>query len=648
MPTLRWRETLLGAILLALFCGGWLWTIALVDSVGHQLLISEAEDGADDWVVQMRSHPVVYRKLIGTTPLALDESWLARIALDDSVHRFIVFNAAGGVIADSREIEGVAVDRRADPLHGSRPFIGKLESGPAITIAPNILATRAHGANVLAVADVVMRRGGTAVAVARLELHLGEEAHRIDQAMLLLAVAISVTFALMLIIVAAALRHATRQRRRQRREVERLTQEDIVSGLPNRQLLEQVVARRARQTDEPTAVILMSIDRYARLAESEGAQTINMLVQSLAMRLKQRIRPDDTVVRLTTSEFVIVSPGTSADAAVATAMRLRAVANEIYSVGGRQFSLTVSAGIAMMPQHGRSEDALVRAARIARKRAVEQGAAVTVFSEEMADTERANAALEADLKQAIEVGDLHLAFQPQHDLATGAVVGFEALCRWRHHQWGDISPGRFIPIAEESDLIMPLGAWVLGEACRQAMSWPVGIKVGINLSPRQFAGSNVVRMVEDALRASGLPAERLELEITESTLLQENDIILAALLGLRRLGISVAMDDFGTGYSSLGYLAKFPFTKIKLDRSFVVDLETRREAFAIVSGVALIGRSLDMRITAEGVETDAQLAKLHEAGIHEIQGFLFGRPLEGDDVMRHLAHHDALPVRKAA
>ena len=643
----RWKNRIFGTALLVFLAIGWAWTVTLVHSVGQHLLRSEAADVTDDWIGFVEDRPALYRKLAGPAPIDPDEMWLARIGVSDLVPRFVVFDTVGAIIVDTREAADIAVDRTSDPLHTERPFAGKVQAGPVVRMGQRSFGSGTFGPR-QAVADVPLRHRGQITAIARLDLRMNDVAQRIDRAVTTLVLAISATFLLMLIVGSTALWYTERQRIRQRREVQRLTHEDIVSGLPNRRLLDEIVANSSQNDDASTAIILLSIDRYAKLAEHEGAQTINRLLQSMALRLKQRIRPGDVALRLTTSEFVVVSPGASPDAALATALRLRAVANEIYSIDGRQFSMTVAAGIAMMPHHGQTEDELIRAARVARNRAVSNGAAAMVFSEEMATTERANAALEADLKHAIENGGLHIAYQPQHCLSSRAVVGFEALCRWTHPEWGAISPGRFIPIAEESDLIMPLGRWILVEACREATTWPSSLKVSVNLSPRQFAATDVVAMVRSALRLSGLPAERLELEITESVLMQDSQGVLDALTELRRIGISIAMDDFGTGYSSLGYLARFPFSKIKLDRSFMQDLEEKRAAFAIVSGVALMGRSLDMRITAEGVETEAQLAKLREGGIDEIQGYLFGRPLEGDDVMRHIQHHEIAPARTAA
>ncbi len=629
------REYLGGATLLALFCGAWVWTVVLINGVGSQFLHREAETVAKTWHAHVKSQISVYRKLTGRTPLSADETWMIRIATSDVVSRFVVFNPAGGVLIDSREASGIEVDRRQDPLHASRPFAQKLEDGLQVSLSSNGI-----GRDITASADIPLRVAGQIVSIARLELQIDRAASRIDGAMTGLTIAISCTFALMLILIIAALRHATRAQIQSRAEVERISRRDVVSGLPNRVLLEEIIQRNASSRNPQTAVILIAIDRFNKLAEQEGAQTLNALVQSMAMRLRQRLRPEDTVIRLSTSEFVVLSPGGSADGAVSTATRLRDVANEVYAVRGRQFSVTISAGIAMMPEHGLTEDLLIKSARIARNRAVANGLPLLVFSEEMASTERANAALEADLREALEVGGLHVAYQPQHDLASNSVHGFEALCRWTHPQWGDISPGRFIPLAEESDLIGPLGEFVLNEACRQAMTWPDPLKVSVNLSPLQFMRQNVVDVVMTALRTSGLPPRRLELEITESTLMQDTKAILDALLTLKRLGISIAMDDFGTGYSSLGYLAKFPFSKIKLDRSFIIDLEEKREAVAIVSGVALMGRSLGMRINAEGVETEAQLAKLREIGVDEIQGYIYGRPLDRLEAEAHIrAHH---------
>lgn len=635
MRSRRFGRFFVTAILSVVFLAGWAWTCALVLSVGSSLLHGEAVSKAEAWLSDLKARPGAYAKLAGTTELKASESGLVMLATSTIVPRFVVFDPSGTVLIDSRAASGISVDRDVDSVFRPRPFVGRLGDGPDVTV----MGATSDG-DVRARADVPLIDDGAIRAVARLEMDLGAASARIDEATTALIIAISLTFALMLGVAGAAFRLIGRERRLQRLEVQRIAQHDIVSGLPNRRMLDKVIGELSADGGR-AAIILFSIDRYLKLAESEGAQTINTLVHTLAMRLRQRSRPGDTLVRLTTSEFVLISPDASAEDALGAATRLREIANEVYSIRGRRFSVTVTAGISMMPDHGVDEDSLIKAARMARKRASDSGVPAVVFSDEMATTERANAVLEADLKMAIECGELELAYQPQHDLDTGRISGFEALCRWTHHEWGQISPGRFIPIAEESDLIVPLGQWVLNEACRQAMSWPDVIKISVNLSPRQFVGADVTALVRRALARSGLPPTRLELEITESTLMQETEAVLVAIKSLKSLGISIAMDDFGTGYSSLGYLSRFPFSKIKLDKSFIDDLGERREALAIVSGIALMARSLDMRVTAEGVETDKQLDILRKTGVDQIQGYIFGKPLDPLEAQDHIRHYEA-------
>ena len=244
--------------------------------------------------------------------------------------------------------------------------------------------------------------------------------------------------------------------------------------------------------------------------------------------------------------------------------------------------------------------------------------------------------LELDLRAALVRGEFEVHYQPIHDLDAGAITGFEALVRWNHPTRGMMPPDEFIPLAEPTGLIVPLGEWVLRTACRDAKSWSQDVSVAVNLSPAQFKPRNLVPLVVSALSASGLPAHRLELEITESVLLQDNEATLATLHELHELGVRISMDDFGTGYSSLSYLRSFPFDKIKIDRSFICELATRDDSMAIVRAVTELGKSLGISTTAEGVETDEQLALLRSEGCTEVQGFLFNPPGPASEIERLL------------
>jgi predicted signal transduction protein with EAL and GGDEF domain len=304
-----------------------------------------------------------------------------------------------------------------------------------------------------------------------------------------------------------------------------------------------------------------------------------------------------------------------------------------FEVAGHQIVIGTSIGIALAPQDGLDADQLLRCADMALYRAKQDGRGVyRMFQAEMDAEMQARRLLELDLRQALPTGQLEVFYQPQVDLRAGAMTGVEALLRWRHPQRGLVSPAQFIPLAEEIGLIVPIGEWVLREACRTVASWPGDLRAAVNLSAVQFKSRNFVAVVEQALHDAGLPPDRLELEITETVMLNDTDTTVATLNQLRNLGVRIAMDDFGTGYSSLSYLRRFPFDRIKIDQSFVRDMPSKPDCSAIVRAVASLGRELGMATTAEGVETWEQLDLLVSAGCSEIQGYLFSPAVTGDAV----------------
>jgi predicted signal transduction protein with EAL and GGDEF domain len=299
-----------------------------------------------------------------------------------------------------------------------------------------------------------------------------------------------------------------------------------------------------------------------------------------------------------------------------------------FEIDGHHIVIGTSIGITLAPQDGADADQLLKCADLALYRAKMDGRGVyRLFQAEMDAAMQARRILELDLRLALSAGQLELFYQPQINLGDRQVAGCEALLRWRHPTKGLIAPDRFIPLAEETGLIVPIGEWVLRQACAAAAGWPDALRVSVNLSAVQFKSPNLVGIVVDALDEAGLPANRLELEITETVMLQDTDATLATLHELHELGIQIAMDDFGTGYSSLSYLRRFPFNRIKIDQSFVRELGMRDDCIAIVRAVITLGRDLGMAITAEGVETQQQLEMLERAGCAEVQGYLFSRPV---------------------
>jgi predicted signal transduction protein with EAL and GGDEF domain len=315
-----------------------------------------------------------------------------------------------------------------------------------------------------------------------------------------------------------------------------------------------------------------------------------------------------------------------------------------YDLDGQEIVIGTSIGIALASEGNLSPDQLLKQADLALYRAKADGRATFRFFEPEMDAElQARRSLEMDLRKALANQEFSLFFQPQVNIRSMEIDGYEALLRWNHPERGLISPAEFIPVAEDIGLIAPLGDWVLEQACQEATAWPPAIKIAVNLSPVQFRNKTLVQSVSRALARSGLASERLELEVTESVLLQDNELTVATLHQLRRMGVRIAMDDFGTGYSSLSYLRSFPFDKIKIDQTFVRELSSRADCLAIVRSIAGLGASLGMSTVAEGVETEDQLLQISAAGCTEVQGYYFGKPKPASELT-----HTLSPIKRKA
>jgi diguanylate cyclase (GGDEF)-like protein len=417
------------------------------------------------------------------------------------------------------------------------------------------------------------------------------------------------------------------ERRKTRARIVYMARHDALTGLPNRvRFREEMIGALGRlERGEPLAVLSLDLDGFKAVNDTLGHPIGDLLLQAVAGRLRACVRATDIVARLGGDEFAILQG--VADQPVeftAVAARLIQALAEPFDIEGHQIVIGASVGIAMAPDDGNDPDRLMKNADMALYRAKEDGRGVYRFFEPAMDARmQIRRALELDLRKALGRGEFELFYQPLIRLQTGALGGFEALLRWRHPERGLVPPTEFIPLTEEIGLIGPIATWVLKQACGEAAGWPGDIKVAVNLSPVQFKQGTVVRDVMEALDASGLSAHRLELEITEGVLLQDTEATVSTLTRLRELGVRISMDDFGTGYSSLGYLRRFPFDKIKIDRSFIHDLSDNPDSIAIVRAVTGLGNALGMGITAEGVETEDQLRQLRAEGCTEAQGCLF-------------------------
>ena len=413
---------------------------------------------------------------------------------------------------------------------------------------------------------------------------------------------------------------------------------DALTGLPNRILfaeqLEQALKRVRR--GERLAVLYIDLDHLKRVNDTLGHPIGDKLLKGVADRLRGCIRDIDTVARLSGDEFAIIQSSIERPSdAAALAKRIRAAIREPIDLNGHQVVVDTSIGISIAPNDGTELDELLKTADIALYEAKNTGRGTYCFYEtEMNERMQVRGKLEQDLRSALANGEFELFYQPIVGLQDNKITSFEALLRWRHPERGMISPAEFIPIAEEMGLIIPLGEWVLRTACAEAATWPSDIKVSVNVSSLQLTNKNLVNVIISALASARVPADRLELEITESVFIQNTFANLSTLKKLHELGIKFAMDDFGTGYSSLGYLLSFPFSKIKIDRSFITGLSDTNESRAIVRAVADLARNLSMIVTAEGVETDRQLEQVRLLGCSEMQGYLFSHPLPAAEIHR--------------
>jgi diguanylate cyclase (GGDEF)-like protein len=443
------------------------------------------------------------------------------------------------------------------------------------------------------------------------------------------------------------------EQRQQEARIEHLARHDALTELPNRiQFLEEMAASEPGiERGDKVAVLCIDLDHFKSVNDMLGHAIGDKVLKQASARIWGTTRETDILARLGGDEFcLLLRPLERPGDAAMIAERIVRTMSSPFMVDGHQISIGASVGIAIAPQDGATTDVLMKNADMALYRAKSEGRSTYHFFEKDMDAAiQRRRLLEAGLRNALAGNELRLMFQPLVGLKENRIICFEALLRWNYGERGAVSPVEFIPVAEETGLIVPIGEWVLREACRTAVSWPTSVRVAVNLSAVQFKNKRLFETVHAILTETGLPPTRLELEITESLLLKDNEQTLHTLHRLRAIGIRICMDDFGTGYSSLSYLRAFPFDKIKIDRSFMRDLDSRGDSLAIIKAVIGLGQSLGMSTTAEGVETEAQLKAVREQGCDEVQGFLFSPPLEIAQVQVLLANEArAEPMRKAS
>lgn len=445
----------------------------------------------------------------------------------------------------------------------------------------------------------------------------------------------------------------TEQRRTEAR-IRHLARHDALTDLPNRMQFRERMeqAEDLVASGHLVAVLFIDLDRFKGVNDLYGHGVGDTVLKQVSQRLLASCRETDIVARLGGDEFAVLqtSLGSPQDAAALAERIVRTMSVPLH-VHGQEIIMGASVGIAIAPDDGRDAETLMKNADLAAYRAKADGRGAYHFFEPGMDAAlQERLAFEMELRGALVRNELALVFQPLYSLRDNRISGVEALLRWNHPERGLITPDRLIPAAEKSGLISPIGEWVLREACLMASTWPEHVSIAVNVSPVQFIHRNLIRHVKDALRISGLEPSRLDIEVTESALLADNEMTLSMLSELRRLGVRISLDDFGTGYSSLGYLRAFPFDKIKIDRSFVHDVANRNDSLAIIKAVIALGRSLGISTTAEGVETEEQFDLVREEGCTEVQGYIFSPPLPASAIAELLSKQstDAAAGRAAS
>ena len=474
-------------------------------------------------------------------------------------------------------------------------------------------------------AALPIRVGGEAVAA--LVLHAGEPAFFDDDELNLLRnVTGNISFALEYIGKEEQLRY--------------LAYSDALTGLANRALLDDRLGQTlalSQRYGESAAVILVDLDHFKFVNDNLGHSAGDELLRVIAKRLRTSVNEGDTVARYAGDEFVLVLLRCGDMEAVQRRVHeLRQAISLPVTVGGRELSVTCSVGVTLCPQDGMDASTLLRNANLAMYRAKEAGRNTAhIYTAELNARVSERFSVETGLRRALERDELYLQYQPQIDLRTRRVVGLEALVRWRNAELGLVAPARFIPVAEESGLIQPIGEWILRSACLQGKAWEhagCAIRVAVNLSVLQFRQKNLVEVIAAILHDTGLPAERLELELTESAVMNSSDTIAAMMGRIRQMGVQFSIDDFGTGYSSLLYLKRFPASRLKIDQSFVQGVGADADDASIVRAVISLAHNLNLRVVAEGVETEEQLDFLEAHGCDEAQGYYFGRAVDVEHV----------------
>lgn len=436
-----------------------------------------------------------------------------------------------------------------------------------------------------------------------------------------------------------------------------LAHHDTLTGLPNRLLFSDRLSHaisQARRLDQPVALLFLDLDRFKNINDSLGHEVGDQVLRQVAKRLEALVRESDTLARLGGDEFVIaLEQARDTRDATVVANKIIESLSEVIQVGPNELFVTTSIGISFFPADGEDVESLMKSADVAMYRAKECGRNLfQFFTMDMNEKVREALFMENNLRKALDNQEMTLYYQPQVEMSSGKLIGMEALLRWHHPQLGIISPMKFIPMAEDTGLIIPIGKWVLETACLQTQQWQEAgyppCKVAVNISPKQFRNGDLVETVVSALQSSGLDAQFLELEITESVLMEDIEKSIAIMEKLNAMGITLAIDDFGTGYSSLSCLSRFPLSKLKIDKSFVQDIAEMSENNAIAEGIIALAKTLRLDVIAEGIEGERQMDFLQNKGCKQGQGYYFSRPMPAEAFEQFLTRESAFGCRRLA
>lgn len=596
--------------------------IRLSHSISTNLWIADAESAAHSWIESVEQVPGGLSALLQGAPLSERSNDLLNDAsLFGDVYRYRVWDKAGNLKFTAERVSSTKApdhQRILNVLQTGKPFTeissGSIPDNPESFILLYAPIKRDH-----IVAGVI-------------EVYLDQTPYEpnyrryaaIRERVITTAIVIAGGIPVFLFLRKLRDYHYSRQ------HAHFIANHDALTGFPNRQRFEDIAReelKRASHDQEHTAILLVNLDRFNFINDSFGHGVGDLLLKQAAQRLQSSIREGDVIARFGNDEFIILQLGQDQPASAESfANRLLDELKKEYVISELRIVCTASIGIAIAPRDGQQWGALLTRADIALNRAKRRGNCIRLFEQSMEIAVRERQTIETHLRRALEVHAFELAYQPIVDLKSKRTLGYETLLRWPSG-WESRSPIDFIPVAEENGLIVPIGAWALENACRTAASWPSPLKVAVNLSPIQFRDNNIVATVERALRSSHLEPSRLELEITEGLLLHNTEAVLDQLMKLREMGISISLDDFGTGYSSLGYLTKFPFHTVKIDRSFVANMNSDEKSRSIVKTIIAMAKSLGLTVLAEGIETEEQAELLTRDGCDQGQGFLFGLPV---------------------